>query len=93
MRSNQRGVANLALVAVLVVGLVVGLYLLKNQNTNTKSKASASIISAFEIKDANGKISQCQENTPNGVPICEIETLNYTITLKDPNVLQTIPTN
>lgn len=82
---------NLALVVLLVVGLAVGLYLVKTKSTNTTSKASTSVVSAFEIRDGNGKISQCMENTENGVPICEIETLNYTITLKDSSVLQTIP--
>lgn len=81
----------LIVIALLLVGLGVGIYLVKNQDTKTTSKAAASIISGFEIRDASGAVSQCRENTENGVPICEIETLDFTISLKDPKVLQTLP--
>ncbi len=83
----------LIIITLLLVGLGVGVYLVRNQNTNTASRASASIINAFEIRDGNGNVAQCQENTENGVPICEIGTLNYTITMKDPKALQSVPTN
>lgn len=83
----------LVIISLLLVGLAAGMYLVKNQNTTTQSKAATSIISAFEVRDSNGTVSQCRENTENGVPICEVETLDFTISLKDPKVLQSLPTD
>lgn len=86
--NNQKGAAHILLIALLIVGLIVGVYLIVNQETNLKSKASGSIINAFDIRDANGKEVKCTENTTTGIPECEIETLEFTMGLKDSSVIQ-----
>lgn len=91
MKLNQKGATHLLLLAFLIIGLVVGIYLVSKGSTNTKTKASASVVSAFEIRDGNGKEVTCTKNTTDGVPICETETLDFTIAVKDPKVLQSLP--
>lgn len=89
---NQAGIANLAVILLILVSLPIAIYLVRSKNTtNIQSKASSSIISAFEIRDSNGKIARCIENTENGIPVCEVETLEFSMTLKDPSVLMTVP--
>lgn len=85
---KEKGAAHIILIIVLLIGLAAGVYLVVNRTTNTKTQASGSIISAFDIRDAKGKEVKCTENTNDGIPVCDIETLDFTATLKDPTVIQ-----
>ena len=55
---QEKGAAHILLIILLIIGLITAVYLVNNKKTNIKSKASGSIISAFEIKDANGNALQ-----------------------------------
>lgn len=89
---NEKGMANFAVIILVLISLPIVIYLVRSKNsTNLQSKASSSIISSFEIRDANGKISQCSENTEKGIPICEVETLEFTVSLKDPAAIMAVP--
>lgn len=68
-------------VFVLLIGLGVGVYLVQRQQT-MKSKASAgSFVNAFEIKDGNGNLIQCDSST--NPPTCTTPTLNVSVQVKD----------
>ena len=65
----------------LLIGLGVGVYLVQRQQT-MKSKASAgSFVNAFEIKDKDGNLIQCDSST--NPPTCTTRTLDVTVKVKD----------
>ncbi len=70
---------------VLLVGLGVGVYLVQRQQT-IKSRASAgSFVNAFEIKDKDGNLIQCDSST--NPPTCTTKTLDVTVQVKDKALL------
>lgn len=72
-------------VFVLLIGLGVGVYLVQRQQT-MKSKASAgSFVNAFEIKDKDGNLIQCDSST--SPPTCITQTLDVTVKVKDKALL------
>ncbi len=70
------------LILLLIVGIGTGVYLVRNQQTNTETKAADTIVSSFEFRDANGNLILCDENTADGVPVCITPTLDISVTLK-----------
>ena len=83
MLKKESGFAHIVAILgtiVLLIGLAVGLYLIKGQ-TSLKSKASSNLIQAFEIKDGNNNPVNCEGNkTP---PECNISTQDIYIKVKD----------
>lgn len=80
--------AKLILMIILIAGVIVGITMLQKQQT-VKSRASSNIINdAFEFKDANGKKLNCTADA-NNVLTCPTETLDVSVTLKDPNAIFT----
>lgn len=62
---------------------MAGIYFFSQPKPTTlQSKASSDITKHFYIMDANGKEVICIEE--DGVPVCEIETLDFSIGVKDP---------
>ncbi len=86
IKYSQKGSVNILLLIILIVGLAVGVWLVQNSRTNLKSSASGNITSALDIRDANGKEVKCLQNA-SGIPECEIETLDFTVAVKDPSLL------
>lgn len=71
MPNNQRGLVQVILIVITLIGLVVGIFLVQRQQ-QLKSRASTNMIQAFEIKDGNGAVVNCEANkTP---PECNIST-------------------
>ena len=71
--------------ALLIIGVGVGVYLVRQQQT-IKSRASAgSFVDAFEIKDKNGNIINCDSST--NPPTGNTSTLDITVKVKDPALL------
>lgn len=70
---------NLVLLLFLVVGLAIGVFLIQRQ-TNLKSKASSSFVSAFTITDGSGNVINCTSDNP---PVCTTSTLNVNVKVKD----------
>lgn len=66
---------------ILFAGLVVGLWLVGRQ-TVFKSKAAIDATKAFEIKDSQGNIINCVNNT------CDSKSLDVVLELKDPKLLE-----
>lgn len=65
----------------LIAGVGAGVYLVQRQQT-LKSKASrGSFINAFEIKDKDGNIIQCDDST--NPPTCTTKTLDINVRVKD----------
>lgn len=69
------------LIIILIIGILVGVYLVRNQSTTTKTQAASNVISSFEFKDANGNILTCTPNADD-IPVCITPTLQITATLK-----------
>ena len=87
IKNTQTGATHILLIILLlVIGVVVGVYLVKNSQTNLTSKAADNITSAFEIRDATGQPITCITNAA-GIPECEIETLDFTVAVKDISTL------
>jgi hypothetical protein len=70
-----------SLIILLLVGIVIGVYLVQNTQI-FNSRASSNVADAFEIKDANGNLIQCNGNT------CYTETDRVDIRLKNVSVLE-----
>lgn len=69
---------------VLIVGVGVGVYLVQTQQI-LKSKASSNFVNAFEFKDKDGNIIQCDGNT--SPPTCTTKSLDIQVKVKDVNSL------
>ena len=83
---NQKGViAHLLLIIILAVGLVTGLYLVQHPQIFKPKASSSPILDAFEIKDADGNVLNCDGNT--NPPTCTTSTQDVTIRVKDLNAL------
>ena len=70
-----------ALILLLILGLIVGVYMIKNQSTTTQTQAASNVVSSFEFKDANGNVINCTPNADD-IPVCITPTLEVTVTLK-----------
>lgn len=68
----------LIVVAILLVGLAVGLYLVQRTQI-FKPKAAVNLINAFEITGPNGSPLPCVDGNP---PTCTTSSLNVNIKLK-----------
>lgn len=68
------------LILALGAGLIGGVYMLQQQQ-NLKSKASANLINAFEIKDDKGNTLSCDGST--NPPTCTTSSLDINIRVKD----------
>lgn len=78
-------IIGIIVILVLVVGVGVGVYLVQKQQT-IKSKASAgSFVNAFEIKDKDGNVINCDSST--SPPTCTTKTLDITVKVKDKTLL------
>ena len=77
-------VAIVALV-VLVVGVGAGVYLVQRQQTLKSKAAGGSFVNAFEFKDKDGNLIQCDSNT--NPPTCTTKTLDIQVRVKDVNAL------
>lgn len=76
----------LIILLVLLAGVGVGIYL--TQKTQIfKPKAAVNLLSAFEIKDANGNILNCRMDSDGVTPVCDTPTLDVSIRVKDVNAL------
>ncbi len=78
-------IIGMIVIFVLVVGVGVGVYLVQRQQV-VKSKASAgNFVNAFEIKDKDGNVINCDSNT--SPPTCTTKTLDITVKVKDKTLL------
>lgn len=68
-------------VFVLLIGIGVGVYLVQRQQTIKSKAAAGSFVNAFEIKDKDGNLIQCDSNT--NPPTCTTKTLDVTVKVKD----------
>lgn len=84
---KQRGIAHIGLIVLLIIGISVGVYLIKrDQSAVFKSQAYQSeILSALDIRDQNGNPLNCDESV--SPPVCETEDLDIKIRVKDKTAL------
>lgn len=81
---NKKQIIGIIVIALLLIGVVVGVYLVRRQQT-VKSRASGepgNFVNAFEIKDKDGNIITCDSST--NPPTCTTSTLDITVKVKDP---------
>lgn len=76
----------IVLMIILIVGVVVGITMLQKQQTVTTRASSNVVNDAFEFRDANGKVLTCTTDA-NNVLTCPTETLDVSVTIKDPNAI------
>lgn len=73
---------------ILIAGVGVGVYLVRQQQTIKSRAAAGSFVTAFEIKDKNGNIINCDSST--NPPTCNIplpyssDNAVITVKVKDP---------
>ncbi len=79
-------IAHLILIIILAIGLVVGLYLVQHPQIFRPKASSNPLIDALEIKEADGKIINCDSSA--NPPTCETSTQDITIKIKNLDILQ-----
>lgn len=80
---NKKQIIGIAVIILFTVGIGIGVYLVRQQQT-IKSRASGgagNFVNAFEIKDQNGNIINCDAST--NPPTCTTNTLDITVRVKD----------
>lgn len=82
--NNQKGLASIFIVLILIVGLILGIYLVQ-QRQSLRTRANIDELSAFEIKDQLGQPLKC--DTSKNPPECFTTTRDFSIRLKDINNL------
>ncbi|MBI2017824.1 hypothetical protein HYS92_02130 [Candidatus Daviesbacteria bacterium] len=78
---NQKGLAHIILIIILVIGLIAVLYLVQHPQIFKPKASSNPVLDAFEIKDAEGNLLTCDSNA--SPPVCTTSTEEVTITVKD----------
>lgn len=83
----QKGViSHILLFVLLIAGIVIGLYLVQRpQIFRSRANEGSQIVSIMEMKDSNNKDIHC--NTSTTPPVCETETQNISIKIKDFDLL------
>ncbi len=84
MGLSKKQIIGAVALLVLIAGVGAGVYLVQTQQI-LKSKASGNFMEAFEIKDANGNIIQCDGST--NPPTCDTGTLDIQVRVRDANAL------
>lgn len=87
MKIFGEGKQTVAIIAVvlLIMGIGAGVYLVQRQQT-IKSRASAgNFVNAFDIRDKDGNIIQCDSST--NPPTCITKSLDVSVRVKDLNPL------
>ena len=85
MKLTSKRIIGIVILLVLLAGVGIGVNLVQKQQT-LKSKASGeSFINAFELKDKNGNLIQCDGST--NPPVCATGTLDVNVRVKDINPL------
>lgn len=87
-RLDEHGIiGQLAILLIIGVGIVAGLYLVQHpQVFRPKAGGGSPIIPALDMKDSNGKNIECDSST--NPTICETDTQDITIKIKDLDFLQ-----
>lgn len=78
-------IIGIIIIFVLVVGVGVGVYLVQRQQTMKSKAAAGSFVNAFEIKDKDGNLIQCDSST--NPPTCTTKSLDVTVKVKDKTLL------
>ena len=79
---NQKGaIFQIILIIILGVGLIAGLYLVQHPQIFRPKASSSPVLDAFEIKDAEGNVLNCDGNT--NPPTCTTSTTEVEIRVKD----------
>lgn len=71
----------IVVVFVLLIGIGVGVYLVQRQQTMKSKAAAGSFVNAFEIKDKDGNLIQCDSST--NPPTCTTKTLDISVKVID----------
>lgn len=82
---DTKQIIGLIIMTVLIFGLGVGVYLVQRQQTIKSQATTENFVEAFEIKDKNGSLIQCDSRT--NPPTCTTRTLDINVRLKDPTLL------
>lgn len=77
---SKKQIIGIVAIVLILMAMVGGVFLVQRQQ-NLKSKASGNFVQAFEIKDANGNIIQCDGST--NPPTCNTSTLDINVRVKD----------
>lgn len=78
-------IIGIIIIFVLVIGVGVGVYLVQRQQTMKSKAAAGSFVNAFEIKDKDGNVIQCDGST--NPPTCTTKSLDVTVKVKDKTLL------
>lgn len=85
-RLNQKGIAHLLMLIILLIGLGVGLYVLKNPTMFKSKAAQPPILDALRITDSTTHEElNCDGN--NNPPTCEVSSPGVTFQIKNINAL------
>lgn len=79
-------IISLAGVLILLVGLIVGVYLVKRQQI-TKTRAAVDLSNALEIRDADNNLLTCTPASGTTPMTCTTSTLNIKLKVTNPNAL------
>lgn len=79
-KNPEQGVAHLLLLVIILIGLVVGIYLLQTQKI-FKSKASNNMMNAFEFNNNKNQVLNCDGSV--NPPVCNTNSLDVTVQVKD----------
>ncbi len=77
---SKKQIISIIAIVLILVAMVGGVFLVQRQQ-QLKSKASGNFVQAFEIKDANGNVIQCDGST--NPPTCNTSTLDISVKVKD----------
>lgn len=88
---STKQIIGIIVIALLIIGLGVGVYLVRQQQT-IKSRAAQSFIDAFEIREKNsdgtvGKLITCTPPAGETPATCNTGTLDIFVKVKDLNPL------
>lgn len=72
-------------ILLLIVGLGVGVYLVQRQQSIRSRASAGSFVNAFEFRDKDGNVIQCDSNT--NPPTCTTKSLDINVRVKDLNPL------
>lgn len=78
---SKKQIIGIVGVVLLMVGLGISVYLIQKQQIFKSRASGGNYINAFEIKDANGNIIQCDGSTTP--PTCTTNTLDIKVRVKD----------
>ena len=81
---DKKKILSLTILLVILLSIPVGAYLIQRQQI-LKSRATTTALDAFELKDVQGNLINCDSST--NPPTCTTNSLDFTVRVRDLNPL------